>query len=198
MFHPAYKLTLLLLAISLLLVAIIGAAAYDHAYFDSVRALFTPSADCPPPCLFGIRPGVTTVDDAARILQTHPWHSDASVVDWQMVSTSIDWNWNGLETASVTAWENDIRVIEPRVYSVSFTMDIPFGALWLALGRPELGAFDHTFHQAYYTDRGFYVRTPSACYGYWGEPVTIIIHVWEPAFLDYGMMRSRICHRGIG
>ena len=100
MFRSAFKFAIPLLLISLLLVAGISAAAYDPAYFDAVRALFTPSADCPPPCLFGILAGVTTVDDAARILQTHPWHSDASVVDWQMVSTSIDWNWNETQEIS--------------------------------------------------------------------------------------------------
>jgi hypothetical protein len=57
----------ILLALPVLL---IRAQPYDDS---ELRAFLTPPEGCPAPCFMGIRPGVTTFDEAVTILEQHEW-----------------------------------------------------------------------------------------------------------------------------
>jgi hypothetical protein len=52
------------------LVGLIHTQFYDDT---EVRDLLLPPATCPAPCFMGIRPGVTTYDEAVEILEAHSW-----------------------------------------------------------------------------------------------------------------------------
>lgn len=59
------KLALLLSAVCLVPLALIRAQPYDDS---ELRAFLTPPEGCPAPCFMGIRPGVTTVEEALDLL----------------------------------------------------------------------------------------------------------------------------------
>ncbi len=59
-------MALLLSGLFLLPVLLIRAQPYDDG---GLRAFLTPPEDCPAPCFMGIRPGVTTTEEALEILK---------------------------------------------------------------------------------------------------------------------------------
>jgi hypothetical protein len=66
LFSSAILLTLLFAAC----IGIIRAQPYDNS---DLSAFLTPPEGCPMPCFMGIRPGVTTVEEAIAILEAHEW-----------------------------------------------------------------------------------------------------------------------------
>ncbi len=40
---------------------------------SEIRAALIPPEDCATPCFMGLRPGVTTTEEAVAILNAHPW-----------------------------------------------------------------------------------------------------------------------------
>jgi hypothetical protein len=80
-------LLLLLLGVLMLL---IRAQPYDD---HEIRALLLPD-DCTMPCFMGIRPGVTSIDDAVRLLENHAWVKQVA-----RTGMSVQWFWNGREPA---------------------------------------------------------------------------------------------------
>ncbi len=65
-------------------------------------AFFAPSAGCAAPCFMGIRPGVTTRDQALALLHAQPWVGMLLVT----VPDGISWNWNGRQPAFVSDREH--------------------------------------------------------------------------------------------
>lgn len=54
--------------------------------------------ECSPPCLMGITPGVTTLDQADDVLRDHPWILVYGMQrGMEMDSGIIDWQWNGTQ-----------------------------------------------------------------------------------------------------
>ncbi len=68
---PALLFTLLFAAC----IGIIRAQPYDDS---ELRAFLTPPSGCAMPCFMGIRPGVTTADEAIAILEAHEWVSNVN------------------------------------------------------------------------------------------------------------------------
>jgi hypothetical protein len=107
------RIMLPLAALLLLPVLLIRAQPYDDR---EVQSLLTPPQGCPAPCFMGIRPGVTTINEATDTLRTHAWVEDFTALGTQrdsrgrFIYSEIRWNWS--DAAPV-----EINHIEPgRMY----------------------------------------------------------------------------------
>ena len=74
------------------LVMVVRAKPYDDGGLRAV--LF--ASNCQPPCFMGIYPGVTTRDQAIRLLQTNPW---VASIDTIYNDEGLTWAWNGQQPA---------------------------------------------------------------------------------------------------
>jgi hypothetical protein len=91
---------LLRLAASLILlfaacIGLIHSPPYDD---NQLSTFLTPPDSCPMPCFMGIRPGVTTVEEAIIILEAHEWVSAVDVNFYTDGSATISWAWNGRQS----------------------------------------------------------------------------------------------------
>ena len=95
----AVKLTLIPTLIFTAIIGLIRAQPYDDS---QLRTFFAPPDGCPPPCFMGIRPGVTTVNQAIAILQTQKWVNAESIVVFKVNDneSGIAWVWNGRQPPS--------------------------------------------------------------------------------------------------
>ncbi|MEP6988425.1 MAG: hypothetical protein ABI970_22675 [Chloroflexota bacterium] len=85
MMKPLIRLALLLIVLFTAALLLIHAQPYDD---HELRELLLPEG-CPAPCFMGIRPGVTTMDEAMNILKSHKW-----VYEVHQVGGTIDWTWS--------------------------------------------------------------------------------------------------------
>jgi hypothetical protein len=82
---PLIRLATLLIVLFTAVLLLIHAQYDDH----ELRQLLLPDG-CPAPCFMGIRPGVTTADDAIQILKANLW---VKKVGYGYGSTTIYANW---------------------------------------------------------------------------------------------------------
>ncbi len=75
-------------------IGLIRAQPYDDA---EMRALLTPPDGCPMPCFMGIRPGITRIDEAINILNTHTWVENYTVHLSTYGGVFVTWSWSGLQ-----------------------------------------------------------------------------------------------------
>jgi hypothetical protein len=62
----------------------------DH----DLRGLLVPHQDdCPAPCFMGIRPGVTSLDQAIYVLEEHEWVGHVNYSDIALPDQIIWWDW---------------------------------------------------------------------------------------------------------
>jgi hypothetical protein len=84
------KLTLLSFTVFAAVMLLIRAQPYDD---HELRALLMPE-NCAMPCFMGIRPGVTTMDEAVKLLKVSGW-----VGEIQDFPNGLEWKWNGFQPA---------------------------------------------------------------------------------------------------
>ncbi len=166
--------------------------AYDTAYYSALHEAFTAPIDCDSPCFLGVEPYVTTVDEAAHILQSHPWIAGIDILDQQMRRVAIDWTWTGAQP-SLLNWYGGMTIRDDVVVSVTLDTDIPWGEFWLAFGRPQLGKLDFGQHIGVYTEYGFLIRTQPSCFDFWQQPVTVIITNTDLPYPPYNAMQHATC-----
>lgn len=135
-----FYLRLILLALLIFIAALlfIRAQPYDD---HELRDLLLP-ANCPAPCFMGIRPGVTTMDDAIKILESSGWvepHKN-DFDNW------ISFKWNGHQPDLMM--DNDgislsFSLHPATVTQISFQLqeNVSVGDLYLALGMPSSYSF---------------------------------------------------------
>src|SRR5262245_3746891 len=87
-----YYLHLILIPVLLFtaILILIHAQPYDD---HELRELLLPE-DCPAPCFMGIRPDVTTTDEALKTLENSGWATQIT----HEYSDTISWSWNGNQT----------------------------------------------------------------------------------------------------
>jgi hypothetical protein len=136
-----------LLVLLVLVMSVIHALAYDAAYFDGLRAFLQPD-HCPAPCFQGIRPGVTTAEEALTILNSSPLVHHVQVGDHV-----VWWDWDerlaayvyihatGVNHPWLTSDTNDV------VDRVSVISSVPFVDLWILFGKPDRGYIDGVYNQ---------------------------------------------------
>jgi len=91
------------------------------------------------PCFMGIRPGVTTVEEAVRILAAHEWVEDVTMrFDATGLPSELLWMWS--DRASVFVDEHNAGHLLLRnnmVFNVYVFTEIPAGSIRLLLSEPE-------------------------------------------------------------
>ena len=112
-------------------IALIRAQPYDDS---ELRAFLTPPEGCPAPCFMGIRPGVTTREDAIAILEAHEWVNEVTYD----VAGDVQWTWSGLQLGIID--ENSYGILltpvegEP-VVEIRISTIIPIGYIYLLFGK---------------------------------------------------------------
>lgn len=108
----------------------------DH----ELRDLLLPKG-CPAPCFAGIRPGITTVEEAVRILEGHDWVSKVT-----RTAGGISWEWNGGQAALLGDSRGGMITVmqdeqpgypKGTVRTLGVFTTIPFGTLRLLLGDDQ-------------------------------------------------------------
>jgi hypothetical protein len=109
-----------------------------------LRAFLAPPDGCPSPCFIGVRPGVTSADEALAILAAHDWLQET------MVSYNrngeiylIQWSWR--ESAPSLLDKSKRGYVFARdgvVRSISMPTTITFADIWLILGTPDRGGME--------------------------------------------------------
>ena len=113
-----------------LLAGILRAGATDD---EGLRAFLLPPEDCPAPCWQGIRPGVSSADEAEMLLLKNAW-----VTAVNRASTHISWRWSGSQPAYIDANAQGILYLaNERVATLSVGLSVPFGEIWTLLGVPH-------------------------------------------------------------
>jgi hypothetical protein len=159
-----------------------------------LRVFLLPPEGCEAPCWQGIRPGVTTLDEAVALLEASPW-VERAVVDTGTPFTFIYLKWN--ERAPAFA-----RNVSPRLPLYMWARNgfiqlivvptlIPYGEVRSLFGTPSSGLFavsgyrdsltlgrrPNTRHTAVYYDGRVIVDTRVYCPVspalFWNAPVTI-------------------------
>jgi hypothetical protein len=112
-------------------VLLIRAQAYDGGFLSD---FLLPPADCPAPCLLGVRPGSTSVDRALAVLRANPAIAQVQV-DYYYAGQSIFWRWLQDPVGSYRqyAFRADRRNLITRFVLPS---DIRLGDVLLILGTP--------------------------------------------------------------
>ncbi len=179
---------LILLPVALLLfvfaglVGVIRAGASDAHALD---ALIAPSEEFPPqaqPCFMGLRPGVTSVAEAFRILETHPW-VDEILPGTGSDSIGIYWTWSGQQPAYIDADRPGLLLRRNLTYitTIKVHTHLTYADVWLALGQPFRGYVfpqrSGMVHGVYYPAYALHVVAFTACPAelsdFWGVPVMI-------------------------
>lgn len=140
-------LTRLVIFLSVILSVVFSAAVlliHAQPYDDpDLRAVITLSDKCQTPCFLGIQPGVTTIDEAMRILQTHQWVKTVMAMAPDRLATQhIYWEWRDDAPALVqTGYPHSggsMFVNNGIVQNVEVSTGIPLGTVWIRRGAPEL------------------------------------------------------------
>jgi hypothetical protein len=172
---------------------------YDSAYFDQIRAFLTPA--CAKPCFMGVRPGITTADEAKSILEAHPWVENVNVAISTLGYGTLHWSWSGQQPDFINRNHYGLSQIGvPVIESVLIRTHIPFGDIWLAFGAPERGSADSLYHIADYPIYGFSIRTYTECEDFWDAPADIFIASWHANYnynahrvYDFTRIRQTAC-----
>jgi hypothetical protein len=203
MIQPLARVILLL---TFLFTACIG---FIHARpFDSpLRAVFADG--CPMPCFMGIRPGVTTVDEAVALLSAHEWVGEIEIsIGLNQLPNTVLWTWSGRQPGFIqdtiygNPYRGNLRIRNRMVTAIWIPTTVALGELWLLGGNPDVFAamrfrrFNEQFHPLllsfYHTFSGnqFASQTFADCPYVpvdWYAPVAITMgDVTEVAFVAEG------------
>ncbi len=170
--------------LSLLFAVCIGFIRAQPNDDGELRAFLTPPEGCPMPCLMGIRPGVTTREEAIAILEAHTWIGEVSYPQTE----SIIWQWNDLQPPALNPVQGDfagyIRLNGDNiVLGITVPTRLRFGDISLLFDKPQL--FDQRTIRVDgidYTRSRFCIGNPPF---YWHTPASIF--AWDSS--QFGGMR---------
>lgn len=158
-----------------------------HDDYD-LRTLVTPD-NCTMPCFMGVRPGVTTFDEALAMLQSNRWVGNVEVLNqYQSGSTSktIYWWWNDSAPAAFDiTWADQpswMREQSGLIKEINIGTSYSLADIWLMLGAPAQGGFQLItrktgLNNIVYPERGFraegVIQCPITIDKFWNTP-----HSW--------------------
>lgn len=195
----SFRIALLLLALFSFLISLIRIQPYND---KGVRALLSSGPGCPMPCFIGIRPGVTTCDQAIDILKNHEWVGEVNADPCSPDGRSDGWMWwfwNGRQPALLdNAQTNSIRIENNVVRELVILSQVSMADIWMLYGIPDLknvdivsGAYGppRILNAAGYPQLGLELTSYSPCPGsykdFWAAP-TVITFTSQP----HGLSRS--------
>lgn len=168
LFAPLF---ILFVAVALL----IRAQPYDD---HDIRALLMPD-NCQMPCFMGIKPGVTTVDQAVKILGNSNWVQSLDMT-YAQTQGLIMWSWSGLQPK----WLFGKGIIDTEdmdnngtreVFTIQFNTTVSLSQIALIYGdKPDYSWFaldsstpsaplDHIPHRIYYENYGVEISSNIPC-----------------------------------
>jgi hypothetical protein len=118
---------LLLLAFALVIGVIRAQPYHDNA----IRAFFTPPEGCAPPCWQGIRPGITTLEEARAVLEHYGILQGPPTVQ--------RWEWNETAPPFVRSSVGRLVLWDRIVYQVDLPDVIGLSDVLITFGRPAWG-----------------------------------------------------------
>jgi hypothetical protein len=104
---------------------------HTQPYDDQqIRNLLLPD-ECPSSCFMGIRPSVTRLDEATRLLNQSPW---VEKINYNS-PTYISWQWSGQQPRWInTAMEGSLGAYDDRVTNINVFTLLPLGDALLDIG----------------------------------------------------------------
>lgn len=134
MFRLLLRPILLLTLLAALPIFAIRAQRYDDS---ELRAFLTPPEGCPPPCFMGIRPGVTTVDEALAILDSS---SLFMYTRYEIDPDHISLQLKNPHNLIVDSDTNSLFLENNVVQRLDIQTNILVGELWATYGQPDWGS----------------------------------------------------------
>lgn len=134
------KLALIPTLIFAAMIGLIRAQPYDDS---ALRALLTPPEGCPAPCFMGIRPGVTTMEEALVILEESEWVAEIVYPNNHNPTDKINlitWYWNRESSQFILpdSGGNIITKVDHSVVDfIRINTSIPLAMIELLWGAPE-------------------------------------------------------------
>ncbi len=131
------RLTLIPIAIFTAILLLIRSLPYDaHELYQ-----FLLPKGCPVPCLMGIRPGITTMDEAVAILEANSWVGQIEK-ESNGYSHTIKWTWNNqipkriipTSHGQISATQISGKLLVDTIMISSF---LQLGEVYVILGPPD-------------------------------------------------------------
>jgi len=174
--------------------ALVGLVHLQPQDLNPLFALVQPPENCATPCWQGIRPGVTTADEAIAVLEAHPW-----IADMTSVANAVTWRWNGAQPFPANRDDGGSLGISGEVVStITLETAARLGDLWLLLDQPEQGAFFYLgtvgLPQGYmvkYRNNHVTVLAEVNCRSFWERGDITLINSASPTGGGYSLMRAR-------
>jgi hypothetical protein len=198
-----FKIAAILTLFFTVCIGLIRALPYDNS---ELHAFLTPPDGCPMPCFISIRPGVTPLDEAVRILDEHEWVTNVTLAYNESTGavSDIHWKWDGRQPDAI-AQEARIDIKDGIVYWISIPTTLSLGDTWAIWGVPDEyvttpigGAFDAPPGLVYvdiYKDEGFWVTRGITIHcpylpAMWHSQVSILFSQDEDIAFSYDEHRS--------
>lgn len=180
-----------ILALPIFLIQITSTGPQD------LPAILRLASNCAVPCLLGVRPGVSTVNDAMQLLEQNAvataYIIQADEFNVQLEGTRINWEYD----VGTRRFRGSIYFEQGIAQRITI-YDIPFGEVWLALGLPDNSSYVTDMvtdgagrelpipilHSEYYNAHYIRVDAPMTCATYWFELAQIhfIAETTRPTF----------------
>ena len=133
---PKVYVRLVLLPLTLFAAALVLMRSQHYDDHDLRQLLRTDG--CPAPCFMGIRPGVTTVEEAVNLLGESGW-----VDQIERNETTISWSWNGQQPPFIDVLQRphmNFSKGQPDTETISeiiIPTQTPIGSIMLMMSNPE-------------------------------------------------------------
>ena len=147
---------------------LIRAQRYDD---HELRQVLLPEG-CPAPCFMGIRPGVTTMDEAVRLLHDNKWVAE---INKRVINNRygfITWTWRD-QKPSWTSQKaiGEIFVNDKKVHAITISSTFLLGETRLTLGLPDVEFISVSqdpsaksiLYEAFYNHYGLITRSWQLC-----------------------------------
>ena len=203
------KPAILLTVILALPIFVLRALPYeDHMIRDLI------SETCPAPCFMGIRPGVTTMQEAVYVLQSHTWVANgrdgfsalvrsAVFYDAAIPRTTIEMRWSAAAPSWINGEQRGSITVEDRgVRDINIETHLSLGEMMLAFGEPDDSWFIISSHTsgrrfeyiAWYASERMLIRAEGLCplRRYYNFPVHILFRPDAPGHSEI-VSKASVC-----
>ncbi len=159
-----YYLRLALIPLLLLtaVLLVIRSQPYDDR---ELREILLPT-DCPAPCFMGIRPGVTTMEEAVKLLEASGW---VEAIDKQNFPYEVKWKSNLPDQNRINSErQNRVSFSNGIVSRIDLVINFKVGDIRLGFGRPDIEDVAHIsmgafYYRGVYIDKGIFVEAINFC-----------------------------------
>jgi hypothetical protein len=131
------RLSLVLIILTTAVILLVCTQLHDHT---ELQALLTPTRDCPMPCFIGIRPGITTDQEAYRLLYSSGWTQDLTFRG-EFYTPPMTWKWSSAAPAifqpTERPYDGSLRIQGGIVQHIELRTHIDLGDAVLNWGTPD-------------------------------------------------------------